>query len=132
MSKLIDTVSLWCQKADSDLKVANHEIEHDDPALDIICFHAQQASEKYLKAYLVYSSREIPRTHVLIRLIKECAAIDPTFLTLIEERVDELSDYAVEIRYANDFYMPDREEANEALRRAEFVKTFVLKRLQSQ
>ena len=55
MSKLIDTVSLWCQKADNDLKVANHEIDHDDPALDIICFHAQQASEKYLKAYLVYS-----------------------------------------------------------------------------
>lgn len=50
MSKLIDTVSLWCQKADTDLKVANYEIEHDDPALDIICFHAQQASEKYLKA----------------------------------------------------------------------------------
>jgi hypothetical protein len=34
------TVILWCQKADNDLKNAYHEVEHKDPALDTVCFHA--------------------------------------------------------------------------------------------
>jgi|GEM_PF-4249949 hypothetical protein len=41
MSNNIETIRLWCLKADSDLKNASHEIEHEDPALDTICFHAQ-------------------------------------------------------------------------------------------
>ncbi len=48
-----ESVTYWCLKAQNDLKNAGHEIEHDDPALDTVCFHAQQAAEKYLKAYLL-------------------------------------------------------------------------------
>lgn len=123
------TVRWWCLKADNDLKNACHEIEHEDSALDTVCFHAQQAAEKYLKAYLVFSDKEIPRTHLLIRLIKECIDIDPVFQELVNKEVDELTDYAVDIRYADDFYIPDIEEAREAIRKAEIVRNFVLSRL---
>ena len=47
-----EIVKKWHLKADNDLKNANHEITHDDPALDTICFHSQQAIEKYLKSFL--------------------------------------------------------------------------------
>ncbi|WP_300041212.1 HEPN domain-containing protein [Methanospirillum sp.] len=65
-----ESVKLWCLKAENDLKNACHEVEHEDPALDTVCFHAQQAAEKYLKAYLLFHDCEIPKTHVLMRLIR--------------------------------------------------------------
>jgi HEPN domain-containing protein len=62
-----ESVNLWCLKAENDLKNACHEVEHEDPALDTVCFHAQQTAEKYLKAYLLFHDCEIPKTHVLMR-----------------------------------------------------------------
>ncbi len=129
MTDRFQTVRNWCQKADNDLKAAGHEIDHEDGALDTVCFHAQQAVEKYLKAYLVYHGKEIPRTHALIRLIKECISIDESFHNLIEKEIDELTDYAIEIRYADDFYIPNKAEARNAIEKAEFVKGFVRCRL---
>ncbi len=123
------SVNLWCLKAENDLKNAQHEIEHKDPALDTVCFHAQQAAEKYLKAYLVYHNCEIPKTHVLIRLIRSCIDIDDTFQDLVQKEIDMLTDYAVEIRYAEEFYIPPIEEAYDAIKKAEYVKLFVLDRL---
>ncbi|MGV8109630.1 HEPN domain-containing protein [Methanospirillum sp.] len=129
MSNNIETIRLWCLKADSDLKNASHEIEHEDPALDTICFHAQQTVEKYLKAFLVFSDTEIPKTHSLIRLIRDCILIDTSFSELIDKNIDELTDFAVEIRYADEFYFPSMEEARDAIEKAEFVRSFVLSRI---
>jgi HEPN domain-containing protein len=129
MSNNIETIRLWCLKADSDLKNASHEIEHEDPALDTICFHAQQTVEKYLKAFLVFSDTEIPKTHSLIRLIRDCILIDTSFSEHIDKNIDELTDFAVEIRYADEFYFPSIEEARDAIEKAEFVRSFVLSRI---
>ena len=129
MSINIETLRRWCVKADNDLKNACHEIEHEDPALDTVCFHAQQTAEKYLKAFLVFSDSEIPKTHSLIRLIRDCILIDPSFNELIEKNIDELTDFAVEIRYADDFYFPSIEESRDAIKKAEFVRTFVLSKI---
>ena len=129
MSNHIETVQRWCLKADNDLKNACHEIEHEDPALDTICFHSQQTAEKYLKAFLVFSDTEIPKTHSLIRLIRDCILIDPSFNELIEKNIDELTDFAIEIRYADDFYFPSLEEAQDAIQKAELVRSFVLCRI---
>jgi HEPN domain-containing protein len=41
-----------------------------------ICFHAQQASEKFLKAFLAYHDVDFPRTHDLDFLLIECQKID--------------------------------------------------------
>ena len=47
----------------------------------------------------------------------------------IEKEIDELTDYAIEIRYADDFYIPNKAEARNAIEKAEFVKGFVRCRL---
>lgn len=36
---------------------------------DIVCVHAQQAAEKYLKAYLVFLNLDFPKTHALEDLV---------------------------------------------------------------
>ncbi|MBM3706525.1 MAG: HEPN domain-containing protein [Actinobacteria bacterium] len=45
-----DIIDSWIKKADRDLEVSQREIKLPEPLTDIICFHAQQAAEKYMKA----------------------------------------------------------------------------------
>ncbi|QXO96317.1 HEPN domain-containing protein [Methanospirillum purgamenti] len=82
-----------------------------------------------MKAFLVFSDTEIPKTHSLIRLIRDCILIDTSFSELIDKNIDELTDFAVEIRYADEFYFPSIEEARDAIEKAEFVRSFVLSRI---
>ncbi|MCS7064980.1 MAG: HEPN domain-containing protein [Fimbriimonadales bacterium] len=126
------TVRNWIRKAESDLKVARDEIRTEDPATDMVCFHAQQCAEKYLKAFLVFHGVEIPRTHNLAALISECMQVESDFQNLISEGVDSLTDYATELRYADEFYLPAVEEAQEAIRLAEQVRSFVIQKLQAR
>lgn len=55
----------WMAKADNDILIINHELQLPESqwVRDMICFHCQQAAEKYLKALLIYQDKEIPRTH---------------------------------------------------------------------
>ncbi|WP_372238740.1 HEPN domain-containing protein [Methanospirillum purgamenti] len=71
----------------------------------------------------------MPKTHSLIRLIRDCILIDTSFSELIDKNIDELTDFAVEIRYADEFYFPSIEEARDAIEKAEFVRSFVLSRI---
>lgn len=122
-----DLVRGWLEKARRDLKVAQKELNDPDPFTDIICFHAQQAAEKYLKAYLVWSDLDIPKTHVLEQLVLLIARKDPGFLDLKDEVV-LLTPYAVETRYP-EFEAPLLQDAREAVRIAEKVGNTVLKKL---
>lgn len=60
MSRL---VRQWLAKADEDMAVAERLFKEEMPFLNAITFHAQQAAEKYLKAYLVHRQIEFPKTH---------------------------------------------------------------------
>jgi HEPN domain-containing protein len=67
-------VSAWIRIAEDDFKTAESLLLMDDPAFGIICFHAQQCAEKYLKALLVWLQIDIPKTHdltLLARLMPE-------------------------------------------------------------
>ena len=127
-----DTVRKWILKAESDLKIARDELIMENPATDGICFHAQQCAEKYLKAYLVYNNKEIRKTHDIAELVRMCCEIDQEFNKLNREDLVSLTDYAVEIRYVDDFYFPPVEEAKLAIKLAEKVKNFVLKKLKEK
>jgi len=127
-----DTARKWILKAESDLKIAKDELTMEDPATDAICFHAQQCAEKYLKAYLICNNKEIRKTHDIAELIRMCSEIDSEFNRLNREGIVALTDYAVEIRYIDDFYFPSVEEAKIAIKLAEEVKNFVLKKLQQK
>lgn len=47
-----------------------------DNNFDAACFHAPQAAEKYLKAFLLHHGTKFPFTHNLKRLVELCEGID--------------------------------------------------------
>ena len=95
-------------------------------AFDSACFHAQQAAEKYLKAFLIHHETQFPFTHELGKLIKLCAGIDASFQSLATT-ADSLTPYAMKLRYDETFW-PALEEAQAARASALAVKEFVLSR----
>ncbi len=124
-----ETVRNWITKAEHDFQIGSNEMKVADPATDMVCFHMQQCAEKYLKAFLAFKDAEIRRTHDLAVLLKDCSALDDSFITLLEKRVPLLTPYGTVIRYPDDFYMPSVEEAKETVELARMVKNFVRDRL---
>jgi HEPN domain-containing protein len=122
-------VDLWILRADNDLKTGKDELATIDPVTDTVCFHMQQCAEKYFKAFLVYRGREISRTHNLALLLQECIEIDGEFDKLKQIGADELTSFAIEMRYPDDFYMPSLAEAQRARAIAEEVRQFVLMKI---
>ena len=122
----------WIKKAENDFKTGKDEIQTENPATDTICFHMQQCVEKYLKAFLLFSGKELKRTHIIEELIKEAEEIDKEFHKLIDMGAPVLTDYAVEVRYPGEFSFPTLEEAKSAIEIAEKVKNFVLKKLKEK
>jgi len=125
--ELKEKVNQWIIKAENDINSANYLLLSEKIICDTICFHCQQASEKYLKAYIVSRNIVPLKTHKLSQILYTCISIDSSF----EELTDTvfLTEYAVDIRYADDFLIPTVEDALEAFEMANKVKQFVLKLL---
>jgi len=69
-------VSQWLRKADNDLRTAEHTLTLvEDCPFDTIGFHAQQCTEKALKAVLAAHGSDVPRTHDLRKLVDALRAI---------------------------------------------------------
>ena len=62
----------WFKKAEGDLIIISSVISLNDAPYDLCCFHAQQASEKYLKAYLISVNKDFPKIHDLFKLLHIC------------------------------------------------------------
>ena len=60
----------WLAKADEDFEFAGVNLEERKPYFSQICFHFQQAAEKYLKPYIVANSLELRKIHELPLLLK--------------------------------------------------------------
>ena len=90
-----------------------------------ICFDAQQAAEKALKASW-YSGLDVPRTHsvgYLLSIIKESSGMP------VPPQVEQaalLSDYAVTTRYPGDWEPVGEDEYKQALTHAEEVWNWVV------
>lgn len=121
-----DLVKGWLRKAESDLTNAELCLEAGQ-ALDTACFHAQQAAEKSIKAYLTAHDIDFPFIHNLEKLIELCAQRDPSFSAL-KPLAQELTPYAVELRYDDEFW-PAVETAHQAFDAAMTIKVFVTDRL---
>ena len=126
MKERLDLVRGWLRKGDSDLLAVELALQA-NAALDIACYHAQQAAEKWLKAYLIAYNIPFPFTHNLARLIILCQTVDAAF-TALESIADLLTPYAVEARYDNDFW-PTVETVQEAYDAIQIVRQFVRQRL---
>lgn len=125
--RLKELVEQWLIKADHDLLIVERDIRNEAPLTDIICFHCQQAAEKYLKAFLVSKLSVPQRTHDIRTIINECCKLDPNFEKL--NSCSYLSNYAVESRYPDNYYLPDKEETGKAYSDAKSIKDFVVSRI---
>jgi len=122
-----DLVADWVRKAEGDFLTASRELSFPDPVTDTVCFHCQQAVEKYLKAYLIHLDAEFPYTHELGDLVALVAQLDPA-IGEFAEAADALTDYAVEIRYPVDSAVPSATEAKVAFETCSRVRQFVRSR----
>ena len=108
----------WLRFAWSDLALAS--IPRPEGVLpEYLCYHAQQAAEKALKALLLSIGREVPRTHNIRTLLDLLAERLTVPATAIEAAI--LTDYAVELRYPGNTEPVDEEELRQAVRLAEGV-----------
>ncbi len=125
-----ERVEKWLAKALNDLRAAEQLLKAPAPRIvtEAVCFHAQQAVEKLIKAFLTFHEIPFGKTHHLEYLINLASKVEPSFLDLMED-VSKLTPYAVEVRYPDDFYTPTLEEAEEAYKIALSVRDFVRKKL---
>ncbi len=106
---LRDYVEKWLFRANEDLAVIDRLIQSDPQAYaSTICFHAQQAVEKYLKALLAWKGVDFPRTHDVDYLLAECRKVASGQFDGID--LKSLTDFGVSVRYPDDFYVPDLSE----------------------
>lgn len=88
----------WLNRARSNLAKATSVFEAPQVYLEDLCFDAQQAAEKAIKAVLIHLDVRFPYVHDLAQLL---ALVEQTGQSVPESvrRAASLSDYAVETRY---------------------------------
>ncbi len=124
-----DLAKKWFKKGNNDLMAGEFILTMENPPADTVCFHGQQAVEKYLKGFLTFHGKETPKIHDLEELISICGEIDSDFAELYDI-ASELSSYAVEIRYPLESdYEITSEEAQRAIEIAKKIKDFILDKL---
>ncbi|MEJ5167142.1 MAG: HEPN domain-containing protein, partial [Thermoanaerobaculia bacterium] len=82
--------------------------------------------------YLVYNNKPFRKTHNLSEILNLCIEIEDDFKLLENEKIYELTIYSTELRYPEYFYIPNIEEAKEAILLAEKTKNFVLKKFKEK
>lgn len=94
-----ELVREWVEKAEGDVRTAEREVcVTEEPNWDAVCFHAQQAVEKYLKAALQLKEIPFSRTHDLAALLQPLI-VEQEEWGRFGDSVEWLSAFAVEVRY---------------------------------
>lgn len=114
----------WLAKTHRDLLAAERALQGSPPLRDVAAFHWQQAAEKALKAFLTWHDRPFRRSHDLLYLVQECAAMDCSFSQLADAAA-LLNPYATEFRYPGDVEEPTQEATDSARRASQEVVGFV-------
>jgi HEPN domain-containing protein len=116
----------WLRRADSNLVQARRNSP--GICLEDLCFQAQQAAEKALKAILLARRERPAYTHdlaALLRLMEQSGQAVPDEM----RRIVRLSDYAVETRYPGVFEPVTEQDYREALDLAARCVEWVRERL---
>ena len=122
--EVVEVLRQWVRKAEHDLEAADRimAIEEGCP-FDTVCFHCQQAAEKYLKCLLTCLGIQAPRTHDL-KALAALIPLEQRFPVRVADLV-ELNPYAVDVRYADDWREPQLSDARRALALAVRVRAAV-------
>jgi len=92
-----DRPEAWLARAQSNLLLAE-TTRQQGLFLEDLCFEAQQAAEKALKAVCVYYEVEFPKTHSLVTLTSLLANAGVQMPPVVRD-ADMLTFYAVQARY---------------------------------
>lgn len=120
MPEEIEIAKQWLAKAKNDLLNADNNLQSDEIPFDTVCFHCQQAAEKFLKAYLIGNNRSYPITHDLFLILEKILPLNKQAEHL-RDALSILTPYAVEVRYPDDWFMPSEQDAKEARNAADEV-----------
>ena len=116
----------WLFRANEDIAVIKTlSSEQIKVYTSTICFHCQQAVEKFLKAVLVYHKIDFPKTHDVDFLLNKCSTIENVNFENID--IKDLSDFGVDIRYPDYFYIPEVSETEEYIEIALKIKSIAEK-----
>jgi HEPN domain-containing protein len=117
-----DTPLRWLSHARADLALAQTPLPPGG-LYEHLCFHAQQAAEKALKAVLIAYDINFPFTHNIQLLID----LLPASLTLPEtiSVAAELTPYSVTTRYPGEVEKVTEEERDQAVQTAKTVVDWV-------
>lgn len=125
----IEIVREWLTKADDDFEFALVNFEEGKDFFAQICFHFQQAAEKYLKCYIIAQELEFRKVHDLHLLLKTCLSKDPSFEQLRED-CEYLTTFYVDTRYP--VHWPthfSQNETQEAFQSASRIQSLVKEKL---
>jgi HEPN domain-containing protein len=109
----------WLRRAKGNLALAKQR-KPKDAYWEDLCFEAQQAAEKAIKAVLRFGEIDFPKTHdigELLALLNQSGQKVPQELW----KADELSQYAVETRYPGPAEPVTRSEYRQAVALAQKV-----------
>jgi HEPN domain-containing protein len=108
MGKMIfvtETPDELFDKAEKDLlniEILNKDITHPvDRKSDIICFHATQAVEKFLKGFIISENGQAEKVHDLIKLFEQATRIDSSFDSLKRECL-LINKFTPDIKYSHE------------------------------
>ncbi|MEA2012032.1 MAG: HEPN domain-containing protein [Verrucomicrobiota bacterium] len=131
MNKLHKNTDAWKKKAENDLTVVSDLFDSEHDLFDIICFHAQQGAEKYLKALMVDNGLTPPKIHDLGQLLKLMKKLFPEIKELYSN-ANWLSRFAVESRYPSALDLSiTKQDTQKAKNIAEKIKIFCLKKMEN-
>ena len=94
---LPEIVKEWIEKAEEDCGFACAGIEHTNYFAQV-CFHFQQAAEKYLKAFIVANKLEFRAVHNLLELLQIARQNEPNIEEL-QQACCFLNPFYIDTRY---------------------------------
>jgi HEPN domain-containing protein len=116
----------WLRIAKEDLLMAKLALPNE--LFSSLAYHCQQCAEKALKGYLAFKGHEVIKTHDLVKLIVLCSKFDKAF----EKNYDlaeQLNPFSTRFRYPTEFDIPDLADSKLAVKHAQSILNFVLKKI---
>jgi HEPN domain-containing protein len=123
-----ESVRQWLARAQVDWETVQVLMGHANGPPESTAFHCQQYVEKLLKALLTMNSIEAPRTHDVRRLIQLAVPIAPD-LSGLESLADRLTEYAVAMRYPDEWREIEVDEVQAVVAAAKQFADVLLPRL---
>jgi len=125
----MDDYKIWIKRAYNSLALAKVE-KTDEICYEDLCYNAQQAVEKGLKALLIYYGENISRnlkTHDLFVLLKKLEQYVEVPDNMIDAAV--LTEYATGTRYPGDYEELDEQSYQDAIKAAAYSLEWISNQL---